>query len=63
MEEERKNKFKNFFIWAGLGALILFVVITGIVLHAKSEKYNQLKDDNESIKNSEEIVSMIDFEN
>ena len=50
---------KWFFIWAGLIALILFVIITSIVLNSKNKELKRLKDDYDVIKPSEEIIRIV----
>lgn len=62
MESEKKNKLKNILIWVGLGALIAFVIITSIALHAKDKKYQELKDKNDSIEpqQGQEIIRIME---
>ena len=59
IEKQKKNKMKNLLLGAGLVALILFVIITSIVLNSKNKKLNDLKENNEIAKPSEEIIRII----
>jgi len=60
MEKERKNKMMNILLWAGLGALILFVVITAIVLNFKNKEKDELNQKNDIVKPSQSIIRVID---
>lgn len=50
----------NILLWVGLGALILFVVITAIVLNFKNKEKDELNQKNDIVKPSQSIIRVID---
>lgn len=57
MEESKKSKLKKWGIIGGFVLLVLFVIITSIILHAKQVELDKLKKENERI--TEEVQFII----
>ena len=57
MEEKKKNKIKKWLIWGGFVLLIVFVVVTSTVLHAKKVELDRIKNENDRI--TEQTIFMV----
>ena len=57
MEEKKKNKIKKWLIWGGFVLLIVFVVVTSTVLHAKKSELDRIKNENDRI--TEQTIFMV----
>lgn len=57
MEEKKKNKIKKWLIWGGFVLLIVFVVVTSTVLHAKKAELDRIKNENDRI--TEQTIFMV----
>lgn len=54
--EEKRKKMINWLLAIGLTVLILFVVITGSVLHKKKKELDDINNKNDIVKPSEKLV-------
>lgn len=50
MNKKNKSRFKNIFLYGGLGLLIAFVVITSIVLNYKNKQLENLNNKNSQME-------------
>ncbi|MBQ8909253.1 MAG: hypothetical protein IJY90_03105 [Clostridia bacterium] len=51
MEKEKKAKLINVSLWALLGIVILFVIVTSCIVKSKQDRLNDLTQKNEEIQN------------
>ena len=58
-KKDKKSRLMNFLLWGGLGLLIVFVIATSIILHTKKSEAARLKRENDAIKQTEEIIRVI----
>ena len=49
----KKEKWANIALWVGLATLVMLVIITSIILHAKRQKLEDLNHKNDIVKPDE----------